>query len=71
MDLGKGRPWAISWGPGQEPLEVGLARVVRNGIPGTSMPGHEFLTEQQVADLAAHVARLIRRASAGAPEERP
>ncbi|HEX6203599.1 MAG TPA: cbb3-type cytochrome c oxidase subunit II, partial [Thermoanaerobaculia bacterium] len=71
MDLGKGRPWAISWGPGQEPLEVGVARVVRNGIPGTSMPGHEFLTEQQVADLAAHVARLIRRASAAAPEERP
>jgi cytochrome c oxidase cbb3-type subunit 2 len=70
MDLAKGPPWSVSWGPGQEPLEIGLARVVRNGIPGTSMPGHELFTDQQVADLATYVARLTRGGSAAAPEER-
>jgi cytochrome c553 len=34
------------------------------------MPGHELLTDQQVADLAAYVARLARSGSAAAAEER-
>lgn len=66
MDLAKGPPWSVSWGAGQPPLEEGLARVVRQGIPGTSMPGHEWLSDQQVADLAAFVASLARRSAEGA-----
>lgn len=58
MDLGKPHFWAVSWGAGQEPVEDGLARVVRHGIAGTSMPGHEYLRDREVADLAAWVATL-------------
>jgi len=53
MNLRKGSLVAVSWGPGAEPLPLALARTVRFGIPGTSMPGHETLAEDQVADLVA------------------
>ena len=35
-----------------------LARIVRHGLPPTSMPGHEWLTDQQIADLVAYVKTL-------------
>lgn len=37
---------------------VQLARTIRHGLPPTSMPGHEWLTDRQVADLAAYVQTL-------------
>lgn len=58
MNLRKGSFWAISWGAGAEPLNAGIARVIKFGIPGTSMPGHEWLSDRQVVDLAAHVRSL-------------
>jgi cytochrome c oxidase cbb3-type subunit 2 len=58
MDLGKGRFWLVSWGPGAESEERALARLIRFGIPGTSMPGHEWLDNREVADLAAWVEEL-------------
>jgi cytochrome c oxidase cbb3-type subunit 2 len=42
----------------QRPDEAAIARVIRHGLPPTSMPGHEWLTDQQVADLAAFVKTL-------------
>jgi len=42
------------------PEEEALARIVRHGLPPTSMPGHEWLTDQQVADLVAYVETLRR-----------
>jgi mono/diheme cytochrome c family protein len=52
---------ALTAGRGaEEPEKLGLARVIRHGIPGTNMPGHEWLSEQQVADLVAYV-RALRR----------
>lgn len=44
--------------PASLPLELRgsqLARVVKYGIAGTAMPGHEYLTDQQIADLVAFV----------------
>lgn len=58
MDLGKGPFWLVPWGEGAEPLEAALARVIRFGVPTTSMPGHEYLSERQVADLVAFVLRV-------------
>lgn len=66
MNLRKGGLWLVSWGPGAEPVEEGLARLVKYGVPGTSMPGHEYLSDRQLADLVAFVGRL-----SGAAEPRP
>jgi cbb3-type cytochrome oxidase cytochrome c subunit len=37
---------------------VELARVIKFGIPGTSMPGHETMAEGEVLGLARHVTAL-------------
>lgn len=52
-NLRKGRFAALR--PGVEPEAVGLARIVRHGLPPTAMPGHEWLTDRQVSDLVAFV----------------
>jgi cytochrome c oxidase cbb3-type subunit 2 len=44
-----------------EPEDRALARIVRHGLPPTSMPGHEWLTDQQAADLVAYVQTLPAR----------
>lgn len=49
---------AVSWGPELGSFEEGLARVIRYGIPGTSMPGHETLSDREIADLVAFVEAL-------------
>lgn len=60
MDLGKGALWSVSWGVGgAEPEAAAVARVIRFGIAGTPMPGHESLTRDQVAALAAYVETVI------------
>lgn len=58
MDLRKGAFWLVSWGPGAEPKTQALARLIRFGVPGTEMPGHEYLSDRQVADLSAYVLDL-------------
>jgi len=60
-------PYANLRKPGFHSLPQGsveiqaLARIIRHGLPPTSMPGHEWLTDQQVADLAAYVETLPER----------
>jgi mono/diheme cytochrome c family protein len=44
--------------PGPEPEAAALFRVIRHGLPPTSMPGHEWLTDRQVSDLVAWVQTL-------------
>ena len=46
-----------------ESLLDGVARVVKFGVPGTEMPGHEWLKDGEVAGLAAEV--LAIRAKGG------
>lgn len=41
-----------------EPLERAVARVIRFGLPPWLMPGHEWLSAQEVGDLAAFVIEL-------------
>lgn len=43
---------------GDEERLVELARVIKFGIPGTSMPGHETMAEAEVLGLARHVTAL-------------
>jgi cytochrome c oxidase cbb3-type subunit 2 len=57
-DLRKPGFRALTVAPPTEPEERALARIVRHGLPPTSMPGHEWLTDQQVADLVAFVRTL-------------
>jgi cbb3-type cytochrome c oxidase subunit II len=38
---------------------IHLARIVRFGIPGTDMPGHEYLSDQDVSSLALWLAQII------------
>jgi len=58
LDLGKPGFWLVSWGQGAGSLEEGLARLIRWGLPGSDMPGHETLPDEQVADLVAYVLSL-------------
>ncbi len=69
MNLAKGELWLIPWGQGAPPVEEGIARAIRFGIAGTSMPGHEYLSDREVADLVATVQRI--RGKAPAPGGRP
>ncbi len=46
------------WTPAGEALDVRIARVIKFGLPGTDMPGHEVLTDPQVRGIASHVMGL-------------
>jgi cytochrome c len=60
LDLGKGPPLRVT-ARGGEPLEAALARTIRFGLPPYTMAGHEWLSAQESADLAAFVLELARR----------
>jgi mono/diheme cytochrome c family protein len=47
--------------PPEAPEGQALARIIRYGLPPTTMPGHEWLDRQQIADLVAHVRTLPDR----------
>jgi cytochrome c oxidase cbb3-type subunit 2 len=64
MNLHKGPLWFLGKDPGAAPREALLARIVRYGLPGTSMPGHESLPPQDVADLVGFVESLVGSADA-------
>jgi mono/diheme cytochrome c family protein len=63
-NLAKDSFWHVSWGDGAEPLESAVSRVIRFGVPHTSMPGHEALTDSQIAQLTAYVLTGPAKASA-------
>lgn len=69
LDLGKPRFRHVGE-LGGEPLETALARIVKFGLPGTSMPGHETFSETEIADLAAFVATLPGTSGVGTSERR-
>lgn len=43
-----------------EQLRSHLARIIKFGMPGTDMPGHEYLPDTQIEALAEYVATLRR-----------
>lgn len=59
MNLRKGALWLVSWGPDTAPQTEAIARLVKYGVPGTDMPGHEYLSDQQLADVVAWVEHLL------------
>ncbi len=58
MNLRKGDFWYTGRDLTPAQLHTELSRIMRFGVYGTSMPGHETFTDQQVADVAAYVQRL-------------
>ncbi|MCX6880685.1 MAG: cbb3-type cytochrome c oxidase subunit II [Verrucomicrobia bacterium] len=56
-------PWL--WTAGTDGLDVRVARVIKFGILGTDMPGHEVLTDAEVQALTLQVLQL--RAGHGNP----
>ena len=43
------------WTPAGPDLETRIARVIKYGIPGTDMPGHETLSDAQVMAVASYI----------------
>jgi cytochrome c oxidase cbb3-type subunit 2 len=46
------------WTAATDQIELNTARVIKFGLLGTDMPGHEVLTDAQVMDLTAYVLGL-------------
>jgi mono/diheme cytochrome c family protein len=52
---------SVRRGPGADPEERQLARVVKFGLAPASMPGHETMSDQDIVDVVAWVQELRRR----------
>jgi cytochrome c oxidase cbb3-type subunit 2 len=61
MNLRKG-PWMFATAPDPDPQ---LARIVKFGLIGTPMPGHEWFSDQQVADVVAFLRTLTPAVAGG------
>ncbi|MES2437552.1 MAG: cbb3-type cytochrome c oxidase subunit II [Verrucomicrobiota bacterium] len=48
----------FAWTPAGEDHELRVARVIKFGLPGTDMPGHEVMTDTQLLALADYVLNL-------------
>lgn len=48
----------FAWTPAGGDLELRLAQVIKFGLPGTDMPGHEVLTDAQVLALRDYLLKL-------------
>jgi cytochrome c oxidase cbb3-type subunit 2 len=46
------------WTPAGDDLGLRVARVVKFGVPGTDMPGHEVLTDSEIQALTKTVLEL-------------
>lgn len=53
-----------------EPDPEALARTIKFGIPGTSMPGHEVFSDEEIAELVAHVRSLRHEMNLAAARDR-
>jgi cbb3-type cytochrome c oxidase subunit II len=53
-------PWFhVSASDTPEECEIPLAQIVKFGIPGTDMPGHEYLSDRDVSSLASWLTQSI------------
>jgi hypothetical protein len=46
------------WSAAQDHQDEKLAKIIKFGIPGTDMPGHETLSDQDIASLRAYLLNL-------------
>lgn len=58
MNLRKGPFWYTGQNLTPDQQHAALTRIIRFGVYGTSMPGHESFSNQQIADVAAFVQQL-------------
>jgi mono/diheme cytochrome c family protein len=66
MNLRKGAFWYVGSGRTPDQETAALSRIVRFGVAGTSMPGHEVFSDRQVADVVAYLQQLVRSDGASA-----
>ena len=52
------RAGPFAWTPAGEKLPLRVARVIKFGLPGTDMPGHEVLEDGQLLGLTDYVLKL-------------
>lgn len=50
-------------GDSTQPVNIQLARIIKFGIPGTNMPGHETLEDADIASLAEWIAQQRAQSS--------
>ena len=48
----------FAWTPAGDDLGLRVAKVIKFGLPGTDMPGHEVLTDAEISALRDHVLKL-------------
>jgi len=58
----------IAAGNPAQPVKIQLARIVKFGIPGTDMPGHETLDDADIASLTEWIVRQRAQSSLHTPE---
>jgi len=66
MALTKGPFLYVPAGLDKDAESVALARVVKFGLPGLHMPGHEYFDDQEILDVVAYV-RTLADSGVGAP----
>jgi cytochrome c oxidase cbb3-type subunit 2 len=49
------------WTPAGDNLPLRVSRVIKFGVPGTDMPGHEVMTDGQINSLTEEVLRLRKQ----------
>jgi cytochrome c oxidase cbb3-type subunit 2 len=58
MDLTKGSFFYVSAEATPDEQTLALARIVKFGLPGTNMAGHEYFTDKEVANIVAYLQSL-------------
>ena len=59
LNLRKGVFWYAAAYGAPEDQALALARIVKFGLPGTSMPGHEYYTDREIGHVVAYLQSLV------------
>ena len=62
-DLAKGPYFYLSPAGSQEQRTIRLAQITKFGIPGTDMPGHEYLSDRNIASISLWLSQVIAQSN--------
>jgi cbb3-type cytochrome oxidase cytochrome c subunit len=62
-DLAKGPYFYLSPSDSQEQRTIRLEQIAKFGIPGTDMPGHEYLSDRDIASISLWLSQVIARSN--------
>jgi cytochrome c oxidase cbb3-type subunit 2 len=62
-DLAKGPYFYLSPSGSQQQRTVRLEQIAKFGIPGTDMPGHEYLSDRDIASIGLWLSQVIARSN--------